>query len=344
MNPRRTLLPKLFRAFAAADIPWCILRNQQQLFEESDSDVDLLTTPAALPVALQRSRIVAQECGLTLVQHARFINHTLVFWDRQQHFVRIDFDTEQRWKRYPVLAADTVLAARQAQEDYYVPHPAHEAMILLTQALWRGQLSERYAHRLQELGQTLQTSPAAALEWAKISALDFKRFTGPDASPLLADLRRELRAACWRRPARAWRCLNYWVSDACRLWSRLRQPPGLSIAASGITVTEAEALGQRLRILFPVNKSRIVTAPLPCDEVRRVRFRGGLVVACLSGGADVRARSDSEADFHWRRAGEGQYAFHHAASGRSGTGGDVADFSAFICEVLAAQQNRLSPG
>lgn len=343
MSPRRTFLEQLFRAFAAAGLPWCVLRNQHALFEGSDSDVDLLTTPAALPVALQQCRIVAQECGLTLVQHARFINHTLVFWDRQQQFVRIDFDTEQRWKRYPVLTADTILAARQPQEDYYVPHPAHEAMILLTQALWRGQLSERYAHRLQELGQVLQTTPATVLEWVKISALDFKRFTGSDAGPLLADLRRDIRAACWRRPARAWRGLNYWVSDACRLWSRLRQPPGLSIAASGIAVTEAEALGQRLRILFPVNKSRIVTAPLPRDEVRRVRFRGGLVVACLSE-ADSSGTCDFPADFHWRRVGASQYAFQHVASGRTGAGMAMTDFAAFICEVLAAQQNAVSPG
>lgn len=333
MNSRRIFLEQLFRAFAAAGLPWCVLRNQHALFEESDSDVDLLTTPVALPAALEQCQVVAQRCGFVLVQHARFINHTLVFWDRQQQFLRIDFDTEQRWKRYPVLTAETILAARQPQNDYYIPHPAHEAMILLTQALWRGRLTERYANRIEELGRMLQTNPTAAMEWARISRIAPSQLVRPAPDSLLSALRREVRAACWRQPSRVLLSLKYWTSDLGRLWVRLRKPPGLSLRAAGIAAEEAEALLHQLRILFPRNKSRIATTPLSGWEIRKICFQGGLALECRSRNAAAPSR-EPQTDFYWRRMGDDEFGFHHPQTGRNGVGRTVPDCTRFICEAL----------
>ena len=82
MSTRRELLTHLFRLLDERQIPWCVLRNYNSLFDDSSSDVDLLTEPARTAAVIACCLEAAKLAGQSLVQRTRFVNHSLVFWNR----------------------------------------------------------------------------------------------------------------------------------------------------------------------------------------------------------------------------------------------------------------------
>lgn len=344
MSTRRDYLTHLFHLLAARPIPWCVLRNYQDLFTESSSDVDLLTLPAQSPALLACCLEAARATHHQLVQRARFVNETLVFWNGTTGFLRVDIDTEQRWKRFPILPAQEILAARTPQDNFYVPAAAHEVVILLTQALWLGQLTPRYAQRLAELAaQLTPTHPAELAVFRAAFGWRENHLSQLDAPDFLARLARSVRFQVATQP-RHWRpALACWRHDAGRLISRGRTPPGLCLRLIGADVEQAGALVEKLGILFPIGKAVIARGPLTAAAKFRALFRGGLAIECLPSPANT----PSWLTFRpWRTRcfilslGEGAAQAVHLGTGTTAAGPDLAALAPFICSTLARACHR----
>lgn len=342
MSTRRELLTRLFHLLEQRQLPYCVLRNYDRLFEEQTSDVDLLTLPAQAAIVLGTVREAARQTDFALVQQARFVNHSLVFWNRAEGFVRIDVDTEKRWKRFHLLTAAQILATRRRRENFYIPAADHEAVIVLTQALWQGQLSERYAGRLEHLRPELSASPqvndtfAAAFGW-RDNLLG--KITDPD---LPRQLRRTVTNSVFRQPGKALRSLGYVSKDALRLIGRRTRPPGVFIRMIGVNAPVAEALAEKLAILFPIKKSATTRGVMSAAEQQRILFKGGLAIELLPPvpkPATLLRRDwpDLPHSFAVVAEAEGAMHFIHVGSGRMGSGPDAAALAQFVCQNLAKQ-------
>ena len=340
MSTRRELLTRLFQSLAQRQIPYCVLRNYDRLFDEQTSDVDLLTLPAQAAAVLDCCRQAAAGTGYVLVQQARFVNHSLVFWNRAAGFVRIDVDTEKRWKRFHLLTAAQILATRRRHDIFHVPSAAHEAAIVLTQALWQGKLSERYAQRLEQL----KADVGAGREW--LTTFDQAFGWRENLLTLVADpaLPRRLAHAVRRsnllRPAKALHSLGYIFKDALRLVSRRKNPPGVFIRMIGMDATLAEELVEKLAILFPIKKSAVVRGPIAETEQKRILFKGGLAIEMLPPGpkpAALLRRDWPDSNHSFAVVGETGSAAHflHVGSGHMASGTNAAALAAFIAASLA---------
>jgi energy-coupling factor transporter ATP-binding protein EcfA2 len=347
MSTRRELLTSLFQLLEQRQISYCVLRNYDRLLEEQPSDVDLLTLPAQANAVLAICQEAARQTGYLLVQQARFVNHSLVFWNEAASFVRIDVDTEKRWKRFHLLTAAQILATRRRRENFYIPAAAHEAVIVLTQALWQGQLTERYARRLEQLRTELNATPqvndiiAAAFGWH-----------GPlldqIADPALPQkLRRAVQYSVCRQPGKTLRSLGYVIKDALRLFGRRAHPPGAFLRMIGVDTVVAAAVAEKLAVLFPVKKSTTVSGAMAAQQLQTTRFKGGLAIELLppSPKPAARLRHDwPELPHSFAVVAEAGGAMHfiHVGSGRMALGHDAAALAHFICRNLA-QRYELKP-
>src|ERR1041385_2703015 len=151
MSARGGFLAALFQNLEEQRIGYSVLRNYENLYENNSSDVDLAVQPedvGRLEGGLQKA---AAASGHRLGQCTRYINYSRVYWHPEGGFVRVDYDTEFRWRIFPVLTAKSVVTLRRKHGDFYVPHPRHESAILFLAAIERGKLSERYQQRLAAL-------------------------------------------------------------------------------------------------------------------------------------------------------------------------------------------------
>lgn len=342
MSTRRELLTRLFQLLEQRQIPYCVLRNYDRLFEEQTSDVDLLTLPAQAAGVLTLAREAARLTGFALVQQARFVNHSLVFWNGAAGFVRIDVDTEKRWKRFHLLTAAQILATRRRRENFYIPAAAHEAVIVLTQALWQGQLSERYAGRLEQLRSELDATPQVADTFATAFGWRDNLLTKLADPALPQQLRRAVTRSVYRQPGKALHSLGYVMKDALRLFGRHTHPPGVFIRMIGVSAPVAEALIEKLSILFPVKKSATVRGVMSAEEQQRILFKGGLAIELLPPvpkPATLLRRDwpDLPHSFAVVADADGAMHFIHVGSGLIASGADAAGWAQFICRHLAKQ-------
>ncbi|HNQ73011.1 MAG TPA: hypothetical protein PKN95_05345 [Verrucomicrobiota bacterium] len=302
MNPHREFLLNIFAALNAAAVPYCVLRNYDQLLAEATTDLDLLVAPRRRVRFIRVLHEAATHSGYRCVQIARFTCDSHVFWNARAGFIRVDFETELRWQLYPVLAAETILAERRPRDEFFIPHPKHESVIILTAALlWRGALSERYRKQLIRL----HAAGADAAEWRHtfrqafgsvgdaLVACQAQLATSAPGPDLADKVRRSVRRATFLHGRWLLPFAGNLVTDIRRLFERLRRPAGLSLFF--ITSRSAEpdfaSLISQLQFLFPPAKS--VVRPLATDgskrpgltsrlrgERRRVLFKGGLFIGC----------------------------------------------------------------
>lgn len=341
MSTRRALLEELFRRLNAPPLPFCVLRNYERLFDDESSDVDLLTLPETAETVIGHCRAAGRATGFALVQRTRFVNHSLVFWNGGRSFVRIDIDTEKRWKRFHLLTAAQVLATRRPHGNFFVPGPAEEAVIILTQALWQGELSERYAARLA----ALQPEIAAVGDTArKVLAAAFgsgAALPGPVTEPdWPARLERRIHRNVLSQPARLWQSLRHVGKDIARLKLRQQSPPGLFVRGIGLGAEFAESLQASLAVLFPLKKGRAQTGRLADQDRRQMLFKGGLAMELLP---DTPKPATALAgdwpnlnrSFAAVRQSTGEFLFSHLGTGFMAAGQNADEFARFICEVLS---------
>ena len=284
MSSRREFLTHLFRLLDERQIPYCVLRNHNQVFDDTGSDVDLLTTSEQTEDLIAACSLAGKATNYVQVQRTRFVNHSLVFWNggtAAENFVRVDVDTEVRWRRFHVLTAKEVLSSRRRFESFFIPDPAHEAVIILTQAMWQGKLSERYAKRLGELHPQLTDESVTRRQFDAAFGLPDNLLADLNNSGLISRIRSATRRSCFLRPAKASHSLGYALTDLRRLFVRRNSLPGLFVRLIGAKKTFAEELCARLSILFPTSKNRITEGRMSDDARRETLFKGGLAVEIL---------------------------------------------------------------
>ncbi len=206
MSPREDFLLRVFQRLDQRSVEYCVARNADTVFVDGPSDVDLLARARDVGSIREACEAVAAESSFVLAQATRFANHSWIFAHESGALVRIDVDTEVRWRWCHVLNAEEVLRERQRGERFPIPAPQHEAAILRAQIAWRGEAPARYADRLAALGAPV------------ISA---------------AEARRSLALAALAHPFAA---LAYAASDAARCFERcfgaLRGKPACEVGAS----------------------------------------------------------------------------------------------------------------
>jgi thymidylate kinase len=301
INTRRRFLTTFFASLEANGVRYCILRNYDDLYADTSTDLDIIVSPYSLRRFERCMHEAAEVAGFRFVHTARYVNYSYVFWHPIAGFVRVDFETEIRWRLFTVLTAREVLDARRRHEEFFVPHPDHESVILFVAAVWRGELSERYRRQLAALytdcsdKKSLRRFFVHSFGPAGNQLADFQA----RAETAVFDTRfcRRVRWSLMLLSHLGWKrvyglALNTWT-DGCRLLGRVKRPAGMSLlyVSSNPQRRNFEDLKQRINFLFPRNKCVIRTFDLSdASQVRacwtwrtrwervRTMFKGGLFV------------------------------------------------------------------
>jgi thymidylate kinase len=222
---------ELFRRLEEQNLRFCVLRNFQNLFDDLDTDVDLLVEKRDL--ARARDCLVAASTATNhqIILLNRFVNFSYVLWNGADQLVRIDLQTEERWRIFEVLSAGEILTARRREGPFYVPHANHRYVILLTQSVWKNHLQDRYRDRL--IGLATGSPDVAALQAQLVRAfgpmgprmLDVTYLVNAEA--WLGKLRRAIIRKTLLTPGRALKSFGHLLTDSRRLLARLLRPPGV---------------------------------------------------------------------------------------------------------------------
>ncbi len=344
MTPRKPLLTSVFRNLQEHGVDYCVSRNHTTVFEDSSSDVDLLVRPGDLDNAERRVKEAADACGFSCVLRTRFANLCLLFWKAPHDFLRIDFETELRWRIFPVQDAERILSTAIPSQGFKIPSAAGEAAIIVTKSVWMGRLSERYRKRLSALmgtnreGIIRETSLPA--EWFEAAEQD-----------RVGKLRKKLVRRTLASPALLARAFRYSLRDLRRFLQRAFQPPGILLSMQGIKEFDSETFGQTMEMAFPSAKTCVATSQTGFKNAFLTVFRGGMLITGQQGGDETTHRKDDSAKHFPKllRAGhrfrcvglqENESFLIHEGSGRM-TGGDHSENSpeqrlpSFIGETLA---------
>jgi thymidylate kinase len=268
MTARETLLRGVFEALDHANVKFCVSRNVTGVFEEGSSDVDLLIEPRNLERAFVASCEAATAAGFRLISRTRFANMSLVFWQRGGFLLRIDFETEIRWRIWPVMTADEVLKDITLVHGVPAASEAAEIAILVTKTLWAGKITARYRGRLGEL-----TKPEIVRHGLLPPSMVQLAFTGQ-----IGRLRRMVIGRALMNP-QVWPILiGNIFHDACRFLGRLWHPPGVCLSARVSLPLSRNEIEDRLEMAFPPAKAVWANDNSTLKNTARALFRGGLVV------------------------------------------------------------------
>jgi hypothetical protein len=282
MRPREQFLLALFRSLDRKAVPYCVQRNYANLYEDTSSDIDVAVEPEHV---LEFKGCLAEAAAASdhhLVLRARYVNYSYVYWHAEGGFVRIDVETEVRWRVFPVLTAKAVVGLRRREGAFYIPHPRHESAILWVAAIWRGELSGRYRNQLAQLwqqaaypGEFERTFSAAfGAIGPELAACQSRIGSQPfDARFWKRAKRSIVRNAFRDRPCR--RALRGYLDwDAQRLWERIRYPRGISLLYASAAQPGRDLLSffQQIQFLYPIQKSDLHSFAV--SPVNRAPFRG----------------------------------------------------------------------
>jgi thymidylate kinase len=298
---RQSFLTTFFASLEANGVRYCLLRNYHDLYADADTDVDLMVSEYSLERFERCLRTAAELTGFHFVHSARYVNYSHVFWHPRAGFIRIDFETDVRWRLFTVLSARELLDRRQRHQEFFIPHPEDESVVLFVTALWRGLLSERYRKQLAalyaacpdpaSLRQTLGRAFGAAGE--TLADFQAQAATGRFDRKLVTRVRLSLVfQAHWRWWR--WKALvRNTVSDVIRLGNRVRQPAGVSLlfVSANERPRNFDDLMRRINFLFPPKKCIIQSFDITAQATPRARwslrlrwlrlrtlFKGGLFV------------------------------------------------------------------
>jgi thymidylate kinase len=312
-DSRKSFLTTLFLSLERSGIRYCVLRNYNAIYEDDSSDVDMIVEPA--DVARTRECLVeaAAQTHYKLVHRARYVNYSDVLWHDEGGFLRVDIETEVRWRIFTALSANAVINLRRRHREFYVPHPRHESVILFVAAIWRRHISERYRQQLGHLFS--QIKKPAELERTFHAAfgsvgVELARYQASGMGTELPDsVWSRARRSMWRNSLRSApnrrAMLRYLAMDITRLEERLRFPAGISLlcVSTGEPGVLLQELLRRMEFLYPAQKSARLAFQVPAGnpgvarltlrlQFERVRtlFKGGVFLRyySLQDRADVR--------------------------------------------------------
>jgi thymidylate kinase len=300
---REIFLTTFFASLERNGVRYCVMRNYDNLYGDASTDVDMLLSPYSLERFERCLREAADQAGFQFVHSARYVNYSHVFWHPRAGFIRIDFETQLRWRLFTLLNARELLDRRRRYQEFFIPHPEDESAILFLAALWRGQLSERYRRQLAALHLACQDADGLrrtlkrAFGEAGGALADFQAqaITEPFDQAVVKRVRRSL---LFLTPRHWWRLtalLRNTGSDFIRLRSRLRRPAGISLlfVSAHERPQNFQDLIQRINFLFPVEKCSIRTFDLTAQATPRARWslrlRGLRFRTLFKGGLFLRA-------------------------------------------------------
>ena len=281
-NGRRTFLTNVFAQLDRAGLRYCVLRNYQTIYDQGSSDVDMMVEPTDVMRARECLVEVARQTDYKLVHRARYVNYSDVYWHRESGFLRVDIETEVRWRVFTALSANAVLNLRRRHEEFFVPHPRHESVILFVAAIWRHHLSERYRQQLSrlnlELRNPVELERTFRAAFGKIGA-ELARY---QTSGMTTDLPEEI----WKKIQRSMlhsslrdapsrrALLSYLRLDVARLEERLRFPPGISLlcVSSSEPGSLLQELLRRMEFLYPAQKSARMVFQVPSGFPGKARM------------------------------------------------------------------------
>lgn len=268
MSPREALIRAVFAGLEQAEIQFCISRNASAALAEDASDVDLLVEPQNLKRAYEISRTAALTAGCRLVSQTRFANLSLVFWRPGGWFLRIDFETEIRWRIWPVTRLAEILKNTVLVGGIPAAGEAAETAVLVTKTLWAGNTSERYHARLLELRKK-KSSQAGLLPCFMVEHALAGRTRA---------LRRVVVFRALVNPSQ-WAILTQnLLHDLFRACCRANAPPGIYLSAHVSTPLPSKRLKTLMEMAFPPAKAHWGKGEADFRKTAKSLFRGGMVV------------------------------------------------------------------
>ena len=122
-NPRRQFLSRFFGDLEQNGIRYCIQRNYDNLYDNDlATDLDMIVSEYSRGRFEQCLQEAAARTGFRFVHQARYVNYSQVFWHPTAGFVRVDFETDVRWRLFTVLNAREVLDARLRHENFFATY------------------------------------------------------------------------------------------------------------------------------------------------------------------------------------------------------------------------------
>jgi len=306
---RREFLTRAFQLLNERAVPYCVLRNYQAIYDQTDSDIDLGVDGPQIASVEGCLAEAATAAGYRLVHRARYVNASLVYWHPTYGFIRVDLENEIRWRVFPVLSGAALLGLRRPHELFYVPHPRHESVIVWTAALWRGHLSDRYRQRLaalypevgdpEILRRTLRAAfGAVGNRLGDCQARIREQQFGPH---FWKGFRRSVILNAFQDGPTRQYLYAYLKTDLARFFERLDQPPGISLlcATAAESALNLEELFAGIEFLFPAQKSVVhaceqrsnrgccrVLSPAQRLQRHLVLFKGGIFLRACAAPSD----------------------------------------------------------
>jgi len=279
---RQEFLTTFFVSLEANGVRYCLMRNYDDLYADVATDVDILLSSYSLERFERCLHEAAAQSGFHFVHSARYVNYSRVFWHPRAGFIRIDFETDVRWRLFTVLNARELLDRRRRHQEFFIPHPADESAILFVAAIWRGWISERYRRQLAALqlacpeATDLRRTLVRAFGAAGDELADFQAqaATGTFDEALVKRVRRSLLFQAHRHGWRLVALVRNTISDFIRLEQRLRRPAGVSFlfVSSHARPQNFDALLEHLNFLFPVKKCVLQSFDLTVQTPSQARW------------------------------------------------------------------------
>ena len=282
IQSRQFFLTTFFTSLEANGVRYALLRNYDNLYADLATDVDLVVSEYSVARFERCLREAAERTGFRFVHAARYVNYSQVYWHPRGGFIRLDYETEIRWRLFNVLSARQVLDERRRHGEFFIPHPAHESVILFLAAVWRGFLSERYHRQLALLHS--QFADKAGLQRALIAAFGKGGIALAEFQARAATLQFDRGMARRTRLSLLWQSFrqgrrlvalsrNLWT-DFHRLGQRLTRPAGISFlfVSSNARPRNFEDLMKRIDFLFPWQKCILQTFDLSGRSAPGVRW------------------------------------------------------------------------
>src|SRR5580765_7459865 len=118
MNSRKAFLLALFRILEEKKVPYAVVRNYEDIYSSTTTDVDVAVESEELVRFKQCLAEAAATTGHVEVLRARYVNFSYVYLHPEGGFLRIDAETETRWRVFPVLSAKAVVALRRKHAEF----------------------------------------------------------------------------------------------------------------------------------------------------------------------------------------------------------------------------------
>lgn len=304
---RKRFLTRFFGLLEENGVRYCMMRNYDDLYGNASTDLDMVVSEHSLKCFEHCLRESAEETDFHFVHAARYVNFSWVFWNPLAGFIRVDYETDVRWRLFNVLDAREVLDRSRRHQEFYIPHPEHEIVILFVAALWRGELTDRYRRHLQKLyaacldKESLRESLTVSFGQAGHALTDFEEMPAMFDERFFTWLRLSLvlrTHLIWPRFPRVFK--NLWI-DLFRFVERLGNAAGVSLlfVSSNVKQPDFAEMLREIEFLFPIKKNRLEHVDLRDGAAsgHGWRMRLARVKTMFKGGLYIRAyRVSNDAD------------------------------------------------